>query len=67
MPRRRRKSTTRPTNKENVALKPRIMFIEHDEAPIQKVTQVIYSPTMLVKGKWTNEDLKETMEGCKFF
>jgi len=67
MPRRWRKSTTRPTNKENVAPKPRTMFIEHDEAPIQKVTQVIYSPTTLVKGKWTSEDLKETMEGCKFF
>jgi hypothetical protein len=45
LPCRRRSGTTWPTNKENVPLEPRIMPIELDEAPIQKVAHVIQSLT----------------------
>jgi hypothetical protein len=38
---RQRSDTTRPTSKENVPPKPGIMPIEHDEALIQKIAQVI--------------------------
>jgi hypothetical protein len=67
VPHRQRSDTTGLVNKENVPPEPGIMFVECDEAPIQKASKATQSLATLVKGKWTSEDLEKAMEGCKFF
>jgi hypothetical protein len=49
--------TTRPPNRENMPLEPRIVPVEPNEALIQQTTQVSQSLATFVRGKWTSEAL----------
>jgi hypothetical protein len=53
------------TNKEKMPLELRIVPLELEKTPIQKVAHVNQLPTTSTRGKCTSEALEETMEAVE--